>query len=114
MKTLPLALIPLLSGVAFAADAKLPRFEPPFSFPRWQGIQPDLNLRGSVPSAPIFPDNGPPAPIAPAPVVTRAKPVSAMPIVVPRADLDPKMVKSPDPSIDYKILVVPVAPPPAK
>ena len=31
--------------------------------------------------------------------------VSRMPIINPRSDLDPKMVKAPDPSVDYKLII---------
>ena len=31
--------------------------------------------------------------------------VSSMPIICPKGDLDPKMVKAPDPSIEYKLTV---------
>ena len=30
---------------------------------------------------------------------------AAMPILVPSADIDPKMVKAPDPSVDYKLTI---------
>jgi hypothetical protein len=116
MKSLPLSLALLGSATTLAADSNLPKFQPPFSFPRWEGVQPDLSLRGANPAAPLplATDHARALPPPDAPVAKPAKPLFGMPIIVPPANLDPQMVKTPDPSIDYKIIVIPANPPPAK
>ena len=98
-----LATFALLSGTLFAADTSL-------TFPERKIELPSLSLTESARYAPSplnlwsqagdwFRHQALPA------VVEQKKLVSRMPIVVPKADIDPKLLKAPDSSVDFKLIV---------
>ncbi len=115
MKTLALVPFALLPFVVRAADAPAWRLQPSFSFPKWENMQPSLSLSGEVKSGPVTVTSPAGSPFhAPTPNVASPKPVSRMPIVKPSSDIDPKMVKAPDATTDFKLIVKPPAVEPAK
>jgi hypothetical protein len=113
MKTLVLAsfALPLIA----VADTSTWKFQPSFSFPKWENLQPSLSLSGQAKQAPLVVTSavGAPTSLPPATAGT-AKIVSAMPIAQPPADIDPKMVHAPDATIDFKLIVKPPRIEPAK
>jgi hypothetical protein len=97
MKALPtLASLLLFSGGSAYAAADLP----PLAFPSPKIELPPLSLLGNslagLPDAPF--DFG-------QPTALESKSISRMPILVPRDDVDQRMVRAPNPSIGYKGIV---------
>jgi hypothetical protein len=92
----------LASTAGFGAPA------PALSFPPQKRDLPPLTLgemaKGVVNPVPHFNDTLRFPAVEP-PRQTRVRSISQMPIIVPRADLDPKMIKAPDPTVDYKLII---------
>jgi len=78
-------------------------FDQPSPFPNVRIDSPSLSLVGdALQKAPDFVSDFQRHNQASVPEAAR---VSRMPIVSPKADADPKMIKVPNPSIDYKLTV---------
>ena len=84
----------------------------PLAFPEAKIEAPPLSLlENSLQGSPRLPDMFPRA-ARPAPARTVVDP--RMPIVSWAGEIDPGMVKAPDSSVDYKLIVVPVDSVPVK
>lgn len=102
MRTLPLVLFTLSSSVvAVAAE------QPSLAFPDVKIELPPLALAEAGKTGPLHISSNAGAwfggtSLGDAPAT---KLISKMPIVIPAGAIDPKMVKVPDPSVDYKLIV---------
>lgn len=97
-----LATFALMPGVLLAAD-------PLLAFPERKSALPPLSLTESAKQAPSLTLWGEVGDwsrhAAPPAVVEQKKFASRMPIVVPRADIDPKILHAPNSSVDFKLIV---------
>jgi hypothetical protein len=102
MRTLSLVLF-TLSSIAAAAAADLPSL----SFPDVKIELPPLSLAEAGKTRPLsfFSDAGAGFGGMSSSVAPAKKLISKMPIAAPPGVVDPKMVKIPDPSVDYKLIV---------
>lgn len=79
-------------------------FETPLELPDAKIDMPPLSLvENSLQGLPRFQNDFGRADSSP---VGRVVFTSRMPIIRPRDGIDPKMVKAPDPSVDYKLIVI--------